>query len=41
MTVVTTQNEAQLFHWTVIIIWHTPTASWCAWLILVRFLQLS
>jgi len=41
MTVATTQTEAQLFHWSVIIFWHNPTAPWCACLILARFLQLS
>jgi hypothetical protein len=40
MTVATTQNEAQLFHWCVVIYWHNPTAPWCACLILARFLQL-
>jgi len=41
MTVATTQNEAQLFQWSVIIYWHNPTARWCAYLILARLLQLS
>jgi len=41
MTVTTTKNEAQLFHWGVIIFWHKPTAPWHAFLILARYLQLS
>ena len=38
---VATQNEAQLFHLSVTIFWHNPTAPRCASLILARFLQLS
>ena len=41
MTVATTWNETQLFHLSVIIFWHNPTAPWCACFILARFLQLS
>ena len=41
MTVATTQNEAQLFHLSVTIFWHNPTAPRCTCLILARFLQLS
>jgi hypothetical protein len=41
MAVATTQNEAQLFYRTVIIIWHNPTEQWHTCLILARFLKLS
>jgi len=41
MTVATTKNEAQLFHLSVTICLHNPTAPRCTCLILARFLQLS
>ena len=41
MTVAPTQNDAQLFHLSVTIFWHNPTAPRCTCLILARFLQLS
>jgi hypothetical protein len=41
MTAETTQNETQLYHCTVIIIWHNPIAPWHACLILTRLLKLS
>jgi hypothetical protein len=41
VTAAITYNEAQLFHWGLIIFWHNPTAHLYACLILARFLQLS
>jgi len=41
MTVTTTYNEGQLFHWSDIIFQHNPTTPRSICLILARFLQVS
>jgi hypothetical protein len=37
MTVLTTENEAQLFQWGIIIFWPKPSASWCICLFFAQF----